>query len=540
MLLSGADTPSRIHRVGGRSTIVDRFLDGVQAHSARCFVRFAGRDHSYGAIGAQVERLAVTLAAAGIGHGDHVALAIGNRPAFVVAFLGVLRTGATAVPLNILYKPDEYRYALQHAACAAVLTEPAHETQLAEASASLARPVLRLVATDEEGTFATVSGGSVVRGALRAAGRTGLPGLEDLAGVFYTSGTTARPKGVMITHANLIWSAEVTIQSLRLSPEDVPLLAFPLFHVNSLFYGVLSAIVMGGSVGLLEGLSVSRYWTDAIATGSTWTPGITGPLIRLLLRQHARDEDRRHRLRFAVGGTFLSLEELDAFTARFGVQLVPGWSMTETVGFGTLHPVGRGLPLEATTGIGFPTLGQEVRLVRDDGRDALPGEPGELLFRSPGIFAGYLNDPAATAAAFTEGRWFRTGDLACADEQGYLYFVDRKKDMIKSGGENVAAAEVERVLNEHAGVAESAVIGVPAGEGLMGERVEAFVVRGAGSDVDAETLRTFAREKLADFKVPVAIHFVPALPKTPLGKIQRAELKRGVAAAQSSPQARQP
>lgn len=515
---------SVIHRVGGRRTIVDRFLDNVRDRSGRCFVRFGGRDYSYGVIGAQVERLATSLAAAGIGRGDRVALALGNRPAFVVAFLGVLRTGATAVPLNTLYKADEYRYALEHAGCVAILTEPAHEQRLGEAAAQLSKPPLRFVATHEEGAFASTPR---TAGAVPSGNAAALPVLEDLAGVFYTSGTTARPKGVMITHANLIWSAEVTIQSLRLEPADVPLLAFPLFHVNSLFYGVLSAIVMGGGVGLLEGFSVSRYWQDAIATGATWTPGITGPLIRLLLEQDARPEDRGHRLRFAVGGTFLSLDELAAFTARFGVQLVPGWSMTETVGFGTLHPVGRDLPLQATTGMGFPTLGQEVRLLRDDDSDASPGEPGELLFRSPGIFAGYLHDTAATAAAFAAGGWFRTGDLACADTTGYLYFVDRKKDMIKSRGENVAAAEVERVLNEHPGVAESAVIGVRVGEGLMGERVEAFVVRTAGSDVDEATLQAFARDKLADFKVPAAVHFVATLPKTPLGKIQRAQLKLG-------------
>ena len=525
--MSSSDTQSLIHRVGGRRTIVDRFLDNVRDRAEQCFVRFAGRDHTYGAVGAQVERLAASLAAAGIGRGDRVALALGNRPAFVVAFLGVLRTGATAVPLNTLYKADEYRYALEHAGCAAALTEPVHEPRLVEAAAQMAKPPLRFVATAEEGVFAAAPGAAAAASAGSIAGNAAaLPVLEDLAGVFYTSGTTARPKGVMITHANLIWSAEVTIQSLRLGPGDVPLLAFPLFHVNSLFYGLLSAVVMGGSIGLLEGFSVSRYWSDAIATGSTWTPGITGPLIRLLLRQDARPEDSAHRLRFAVGGTFLSLEELDAFTARFGVQLVPGWSMTETVGFGTLHPVGRGLPIRATTGMGFPTLGQEVRLVRDEGGDASPGEPGELLFRSPGIFAGYLNDPAATAAAFAEGGWFRTGDLACADATGYLCFVDRKKDMIKSKGENVAAAEVERVLNEHPGVAESAVIGVRVGEGLMGERVEAFVVRAAGNEVDEATLQAFARDRLADFKVPAAVHFIAALPKTPLGKIQRAELKR--------------
>ena len=173
--MSSPVTQPLIHRVGGRRTIVDRFLEGVRDHGGRCFVRFGGRDHTWGGIGAQVERLAASLAAAGIGRGDRVALAIGNRPAFVVAFLGVLRTGATAVPLNILYKADEYRYALEHAGCAAVLTEPAHEPRLAEAAATLARPVLRLIATAEEGVFAPAAGCPGAVGATVASGRVARP-----------------------------------------------------------------------------------------------------------------------------------------------------------------------------------------------------------------------------------------------------------------------------------------------------------------------------------------------------------------------------
>jgi feruloyl-CoA synthase len=183
------------------------------------------------------------------------------------------------------------------------------------------------------------------------------------------------------------------------------------------------------------------------------------------------------------------------------------------------------MPIPTTTAIGFPTLGQEVRIVRDDGSDASPEEPGEILFRSPSIFAGYLNDPESTRAAFTEDGWFRTGDLACMDAHGYLTFVDRKKDMIKSKGENVAAAEVERVLNEHPGVLESAVVGEREEQGLWGERVVAYVVRRNSASADETELKEWTRAKLADFKVPQAIFFVDALPKTPLGKIQRGLLR---------------
>jgi len=200
--------------------------------------------------------------------------------------------------------------------------------------------------------------------------------------------------------------------------------------------------------------------------------------------------------------------------------------MTETVSLGTLHPNLRALSIPTTTAIGFPTLGQEIRVVREDGSDVEPGEPGEILYRSPSLFAGYLNDPEATRNAFTADGWLRTGDLARMDGSGYLSFVDRKKDMIKTRGENVAAAEVERVLNEHPGVLESAVIGVRSEDGLLGERVEAYVVKSNRAAVDAEELRRWTTEKLADFKVPQAIHFVEVLPKTPLGKIQRQELRK--------------
>ncbi|RKZ35925.1 MAG: fatty-acid--CoA ligase, partial [Gammaproteobacteria bacterium] len=171
------------------------------------------------------------------------------------------------------------------------------------------------------------------------------------------------------------------------------------------------------------------------------------------------------------------------------------------------------------------TLGQEIRLIRDDGSEADIGEPGEILYRSPSLFAGYLNDDAATREAFTADGWFRSGDVACMDENGYLAFMDRKKEMIKTRGENVAAAEIERALNEHPAVLESAAIGVPEQQGLLGERIEAYVVKGDETELEADELLRWVGQRLADFKVPGVIHFLSQLPKTPLGKIQRQKLR---------------
>jgi crotonobetaine/carnitine-CoA ligase len=513
-------------KIGGKRTIVDLFLENVDRVHEKTFVRFAGSDYSYGDVGHASEQLAKSLDEAGIGHGSRVALSIGNRPAFLVAFLGVLRCGATVIPLNTQYKPDEARYALEHAGCRAVITEMALSPTLNEACALVDHDIAVLVAAEgDEATF--ISNAAPARVDQQRV-RQLRPKPEDLAGIFYTSGTTSRPKGVMISHENMMYSAEVTIKSLALGTDDLPLLAFPLFHVNSLFYGVLTAIVLQGAMGLVSGFSVSRYWKDAVQNGATWTPGITGALAHLLLGQQETEAASSHSMRFAVGGGFMSVAQIQEFEQRFGVTLLQGWSMTETVSLGTLHPVSRPTPISSVTGIGYPTLGQEVRLVTDDGREADVGEPGEILYRTPSMFGGYLNDEQATREAFTADGWLKTGDVACMDESGYMSFMDRKKEMIKTKGENVAAAEVERALNEHPGVLESAAIGVADSEGIWGEKIEAYVVRAVEVDAEVEEdeLKHWVGGRLADFKVPGIIHFIDKLPKTPLGKIQRQKLRK--------------
>jgi len=510
-------------KIGGKRTIVDLFLENVEQVPDKPFVRFAGTESTYGAIGRKSAQVAEMLGRAGIGHNSRVALFISNRPAFIAAFLGVLQRGATAVPLNTLYKPDEIRFALDHAHCQAVMTEDALSDTVSEACRLVEHEVAVLLADSRnEGTFTLQS--VAVRGTdQRAQGAS--PAVEDLAGIFYTSGTTARPKGVMVSHENMMYSAEVTIKSLGLAAHDVPLLAFPLFHVNSLFYGVLTAIVLQGVIGLVRGFSVSAYWKDAVEAKATWTPGITGPLMHLLQQQEKSEAETQHALQFAVGGMFLSMDQIARFPERFGVRLIPGWSMTETISLGTLHPMDRPMPIPLVNGIGYPTLGQEIRLLREDGTEARAGEPGEILYRSPSRFVGYLNDEEATRDAFTADGWFRTGDVGRTDEKGYLAFMDRKKEMIKTKGENVAAAEVERALNSHPGVLESAAVGIPEGNGLWGERIEAYVVRAPGSAVEGEELLRWVGQQLADFKVPRVIHFITQLPKTPLGKIQRQMLR---------------
>jgi len=287
-------------KIGGQRTIVDLFLENAGRTPDQSFIRFEGEEFTFGEMGRASGQVAETLVEAGVGHQSRVALAMGNRPAFLAAFLGILRCGATAIPLNTLYKPDEVRYALEHAQCQAVVTEETLGTTVNEACRLAAQDIVVLLAdTGDETRFGLLSDRARAEPPDKSPAR---PGPGDLAGIFYTSGTTARPKGVMISHENMMYSAEVTIKSLGLGANDVPLLAFPLFHVNSLFYGVLTAIVLQGTIGLLGGFSVSAYWADAVRSGATWTPGITGPLVQLLLDKESGHSKTASAWRWCPGG----------------------------------------------------------------------------------------------------------------------------------------------------------------------------------------------------------------------------------------------
>ena len=271
-------------RIGGKRTIPGLFLENVERVPEQTFIRYAGTECTYGAIGHSVAELSEILAEVGIGHQSRVALAITNRPAFLTAFLAILGRGATVVPLNTMYKSDEVRYALEHARCRAIITEKTLAPTVTAACEQAERQVAVLVAGESKQVGFVLESPAAAAAIEPARPRRPSPG--DLAGGFYTSGTTARPKGVMISHENMLYSAEVTIKSLGIGRDDLPLLAFPLFHVNSLFYGILTAIVLQGAAGLVRGFSASAYWEDAVQARATWTPGITGPLMRLLLQWH--------------------------------------------------------------------------------------------------------------------------------------------------------------------------------------------------------------------------------------------------------------
>jgi crotonobetaine/carnitine-CoA ligase len=437
--------------------------------------------------------------------------------------LGCAKAGLIAVPVNTGY----------------VAPEVAHVLGLVEPSAFVVgRPFLPLLRDTGfrfgcvvdpdplEAASAHASWNELVAG---DAGRPSVPvNGEDVLQLIMTSGTTARPKAVMRTHTNCLWSAYRFAMQARLTPADRNLTALPGFHVNCLDQTLFSSLVSGATVVLLERYSASQYMAQVRRHRAT-VISLVPMLIRTILAQPASDDDLNHNVRLAIGGLQLTREELDEFERRFGlpVPILGGYGLTEASTNVTLTVLG-GDPRWPS--IGLPAIDRTVMLVDEASRPVPVGETGEVIVQGvPGrsLMKGYWRDPEATATALRDG-WLYTGDLARRDEDGYFYFVDRKKDMIKVSGENVAALEVERVLAEHPAIAEAAVVGVP--DDLRDEAVMAFVVVEPGSELDLDALRDFCEPRLARFKIPTRLEVLDELPRATIGKIDKGALRARVPA----------
>ncbi|MCF8568400.1 AMP-binding protein, partial [Alicyclobacillus tolerans] len=345
---------------------------------------------------------------------------------------------------------------------------------------------------------------------------------EDVASMLYTSGTTSNPKGVLITHANYVHAGEVMSKSIRLSPDDRQFIVLPLFHANAQYYSTMSALTVGASIALTERFSASRYFKQAKRANATVGSLFAAP-IRMILRQPYDPKDADNPLRTVWFAQTITPAQLEEFERKFDVKLLQLYGMTETVSTPLMNPIDG---VRKNMGIGRPVLGAEVKLVDDSGQEVPPGEVGQILVKGvPGrtLMQGYFNNSSATQDALREG-WLYTGDNARMDEEGYFYFVDRLKDMIKRSGENVAAGEVEKVILEHPAVFDCAVIGVP--DEVRDESIVAYVILREGQTANPEGILDFCRQRLAKFKVPEAIEFIGELPRTSVGKIQKHVLRK--------------
>jgi crotonobetaine/carnitine-CoA ligase len=468
-----------------------------------------------------VQRVGAGLHARGIGKGDRVLIHSENCPEMVFAWYACALVGAISVNTNAVSVASELAYFASHAKVRAAITQPKFARLVAENAGKID---WLAVTPDNSGDEASESESDhpgepfakLVGDSAQCPKRPPEPFLPY--GIVYTSGTTSLPKAVVHTHANYLWAARTAATILEMGPEDVNLAMMPFFHVNAQLWSTAPALWAGGSVLLLPRVSVSAFWPAAVKHG------VTHMSVMPLIERGVADDPVPPGQKFKIlqGGIAPR-----AFAARLGAKAIAAYGMSETV-CQTIHTDTKSeWPARA---IGRPFPGYEVRIVDPEtGRDCEPGVPGECLVRGVRgvqLFLEYYENAEANAKAFTDDGWFRTGDIMSVDESGSLIYMDRDKDRLKVGGENVSASEVERVILQIAGVSEAAVIGKP--DPMLGAVPVAFVVRTPGAPDEAEiraAILALCESTLSKFKRPREVLFVDEFPRATLNKIAKAKLR---------------
>lgn len=480
------------------------------------------RAYRYAELEGAIARIAAGLRDRfGIEPGRQVGLIIPNCVEFIVAYLAILRCGAVAVPINVRLRPEEIRFILGDAEVALVIAHEATRDLASEAMALRERRLpMIVIGKAREGAIAfgdLQSGDAAIAAAQSPGASTASSGV---AAIIYTSGTTGRPKGSMITHANVLFNSSSAIAGLGFQPDDIHLLAVPLFHVTGLNTILPTAIRQGAPMAITARVSPGEMMALCAGQGATTFLGV--PTTYILMSQMKELDPGQMRTVRLIGysGAPMPVRAIERLRETFPwADLHNFYGLTETTSIATVLPAADALSRPDSIGKTVPEV--EPAIFDPNGRELLTGETGELCLRGPNIFAGYWRRPEATAEAFF-GDWFRTGDLASVDADGYIVLRGRVKELIIVGGENVYPAEVEQVLCQVEGVAEAAAVGVE--HAVHGELVKAVVVAHPGVSLNELDLKRHCSERLASFKVPRIIEFRGALPRNPSGKVVKREL----------------
>lgn len=474
---------------------------------------------SYKEFHREAYRVANALLRLGVKRGDKIALLLPNRPEFLLAVFAAAEIGAIFVPINTAFSADEAAYVLEHSEATYLLTDRSY-LPLIHALRQSCPTLKRVVSLGTDKDPACLGWDEFLHGASSDAPAIGVRA-DDLASITYTSGTTDRPKGVMLTQFTYAFAPQKRAEALGWNERDRALVMLPLFHVNALCHIALAMISVGGSLVLTEKFSASRFW-DEVREYEVTTSSLMRTIPSILLNLPEKPDDADNPLRLVVA--LLPPELHLKFEERFKVTVVGSYSLTEDI-LSVLGPPDKTRRKLGSSGLPAAPNVHKLGIVDEDGRELPRGKLGEIVKQSPAVMRGYYKNPAATAEALKDG-WLHTGDLGYLDEDGFLYFVERKKDMIKRGDENISAEEVERVLNSHPAIAESAVIGVP--DPIRQEEVKACVVLkppATAETVAPEEIWRFCQERLAAFKIPRYIEYCDALSKTPSSKIQKGLLR---------------
>ncbi len=467
---------------------------------------------TYAALRELAAATVASLNAMGIGRGDRVAIVLPNGPEAASTFVTVA-CAATTAPLNPAYRPDEFAFYLDDLAAKALLVARGVDSPARAVAAERGIPVVEVVPGEAAGSF-TLAPERPLAG---TPARGGMAGPDDIALVLHTSGTTARPKIVPLSHRNVTASAAHIAASLTLTPDDACLNIMPLFHIHGLIAAVLSSLGAGASVICSPGFNAFRFFSWFAAARPSWytaVPTMHQAILPLAARNREVIASGRLRL-IRSSSSSLPPQVMEELERTFGVPVIEAYGMTEAAHQMASNPLP---PASRHAGSVGRAAGPEIAIMDDAGNILPPGELGEVVIRGPNVTTGYDNNPDANAKAFTNG-WFRTGDQGTLDKDGYLRLTGRLKEIINRGGEKVSPLEVDAVLMDHPAVAQVVTFSMP--HDKLGEEVAAAVVLREGQALEESALRDFAAQRLAAFKVPRRILFMPEIPKGATGKLQR-------------------
>ena len=488
------------------NTLFDALFAPLAGRASAFLILPDGSELSGDAFLRLVARQAHALRAAGLGVGDRIAVQIAKSPEALASYGAAVALGAIFLPLNTAYTADEVDYFLGNATPKIFLCDAARRPALDPVAARHGATVLTLNA-DGSGTLSEAAANQP--DTITPAER----GPEDLAAFLYTSGTTGRSKGAMLTHRNLLSNAEVLVDLWRFTADDVLLHALPIFHTHGLFVASNISLLTGGTMIFLPGFDAETVLR--LLPRATTMMGVPTFYTRLLDDPRFDRAAARHMRLFISGSAPLLAETHQQFESRTGHRILERYGMTET-NMSTSNPY-EGERRAGT--VGFPLPGVELRILTPEGTPVAQGEVGVIEVRGPNVFKGYWQMPEKTREELREDGWFITGDLGCKDADGYVVIVGRAKDLVISGGFNVYPKEVELLLDEVPGVLESAVIGLPHPD--FGEAVFAVLVPQKGVTLDPDAALAAIRDKLARFKQPKAAVVVPDLPRNTMGKVQK-------------------
>lgn len=491
------------------STVKELFEARAEVSGDKKYLVYAPtmEEYTYDEMNRWANRIAYALAELGVNKGDRVALFLRNAPHYIACMHGVYKLGAIEVPVNWFFRRMEAKYVIGNSGAKVVVAEPDLVDVVADIRGEL--PELKYVITtgDEQGRA------DYTLKELTEAKPEHNPDTkispDDPVSIIYTSGTTGLPKGALLTHKSFVLSAK----AITLWPFDensVDYTGLPLFHVNAKIYSSLGTAVAGGVLALSDRWSPQKFWHEVTATKATHF-NLLGSMINILYALTEKPEESVAKY-VIIGGTPKELWK--PFEEKFDMTILEGYSQTEDP-LPFLNPPG---PYAKVGSFGvpvFPDLGHEVKVVDEQGNEVEPGKPGELIRRSPATFQGYWRDPGKTSEALRDG-WLYSGDIVFADRDGYFYFVDRKKFVIRKSGENISSWEIEDVLKKHPKIADAVV--VPVKDPFKGEEVKAIVLPKQGEEVKPEEVIEWVAKHLAYFKVPRYVEIVDSLPYGPTGR----------------------